>query len=292
MATRNITKIKGEMIFNHDLTRIIDAMKGVAAAQYHVVEGKRTPLDLYTRGLEELFKVCDFRSVTHPFIQSASQTKLICVITTDSGFLGGLNLKVVQTAMRQEDDKSHYLVIGERGVSNLRDFNRSLTPFPGVNLDDTRFHLMERVIKAVIEKMTKENFGQVVLVYPYALSFTVQRIQVLNLFPCSLFSKDKPAKISADEKAQAEFVIVESERRAMVEMLGVLWMRKWFTQAFEDSKMAEFGARTMHLEESYQTLMKMNRQLKMEFFKTRREKIDQSLRESFTSQLMCKLEEE
>ena len=86
---------------------------------------------------------------------------------------------------------------------------------------------------------------------------------------------------------QEKNVILESRPGQVIEALTVSWIRRRLIDCFENAKLSEYGARTMHLEESYQTLSKIEKKLKLEYFKVRREKIDQSLRETFTSQLIC-----
>ncbi len=139
----------------------------------------------------------------------------------------------------------------------------------------------------IIQSIVSGNFGRVILVYLNAVSFTVQRVEVLNLVPCPLFYKDRSEEVLGPE-AQKRNVILESPPEQVIEYLATRWLTKRLIEIFESAKLAEFGARTMHLEESYQTLSKLNKSLKLEFFKACREKIDQSLRETFTAQLICK----
>lgn len=287
MATKGLAKLKSEMVFNQDLSRLVDVMKGIAAAQYHVMERKLTSLDRYEKAMEELFEVYDFRLSSHPYVRVANARKLICLVTTDSGFLGGLNMKVLQAGMRHQDKGDHYLVIGERGANYLREFGRSYTAYPGVNPDDSRFSLVQRILEDITDLIRRREYGQAILVYPYSLSFTVQRVDVLNLIPCPLFFKNKPEQ-AASEEEQSRAVLLESPPDEIIEYLGQLWLRKRVIEIFESAKLSEYGARTMHLEESYQTLSKINKQLKLDYFKARREKIDQSLRETFTAQLIVK----
>lgn len=287
MATKSLSKLKTEMIFNQDLARLVDVMKGIAAAQYHMMERKRAVISRYDKALNELFSVYDFRGVSHPFIQSRNPKKLICLVTTDSGFLGGLNMKVVQAGMKHEEKGDYYLVVGERGVNYVREFGKSYSSFPGINLDDSRFVLVEKMVEHIKNALLKNAYGRVILVYPNSISFTMQRLEVLNLIPCPLFFKERAQRIPTDE-TQAKDVILESPPEHVIEYLTLCWLTKRFVEIFESAKLAEFGARTMHLEESFQTLTKTDKQLKLQFFKARREKIDQSLRETFTAQLICK----
>lgn len=286
MATKSPAKLKAEMLFNSDLTRLVDAMKGVAAAQYFTMEHRKSNLARSSQALEELFDVYDFRRSFHPFVRLASEKKYIVLVTTDSGFMGGLNMKVLNAGLRLETSGSRFLVIGERGVNSIKEFGKQVDTLPGINPDDSRFELQDQLIAQMIQAVAREGFGQVILVAPRALSFTVQRVESWNLIPCPIFFKNKPEFVPT-KKMQQNSVILESSEGGIIEKLAVLWLRKRLTEIFEDAKLAEFGARTMHLEESFQTLTKIDKQLKLQFFKARREKIDQSLRESFTSQLMC-----
>ena len=288
MATKTLAKIKAEKQFNSDLTHLVDAMKGVAAAQYHIMEHRRTQTKKFPEALEEIFKSYDFRRSRSPFIRSRSEKRLIFVITTDGGFMGGLNMKVIQMALKYEKKDSRYLVIGERGQNMLAEFGKPLyRSFNGITTDERRFALVDEMIPAIYHAVTKDGFGQVILVSPMAVSFTVQRVEVRNLIPCPLFFTDREENVTPIEKQDRE-IIFESSQDAVARFLAVTWLRWRLIGLFEDAKLAEFGARTMHLEESYQTLKKQDKQLQLQYFKTRREKIDQSLRESFVSQLVCK----
>lgn len=284
MANKSLSKLKDEMIFNQNLTKLVDVMKGISAAQYFVMEHKKLNVDKYTEALEELFSFYDFRGVEHPFLQPQSEKKLICLVTTDSGFLGGLNMKVCTAGMAQETPESQYVVLGERGANFLKEMGRSCQAFPGINPDDTRFDLGEKFIRFILKTVWEQGIGRVILVHPYPVSFTSQRIEVLNLLPCPMFYKDKPENLDTDK--QAKSVILDSKPDGVIEYLTLFWMRRRMVEVFEDSKMAEYGARTMHLEESFSTLTKLDKQLKLQFFKAKREKIDQSLRETFSAKLV------
>lgn len=290
MASKSLSKLKAEMIFNGDLTRLVDVMKGISASQYFIMDRKRTKIEKFGGIVEDLFKAWDFRWSEHPFIRQTNQRRLIGVVATDGGFMGGLNMKVIQAAMKHETPGAYYFVIGERGANYLREFNKPHTPFPGIAADESRFKLVNEIVGFILKEVLRESFGSVILVYPHAASFSAQRIEAVNLIPCPFFFKDKPQEVPS-ETALSKKQILESPSGGIIEYMTAIWLRKRLIEIFEDSKLAEFGARTMHLEGSYSTLTKIDKQLKLQFFKARREKIDQSLRETFTSVLICGKEE-
>lgn len=286
MATKSLSKLKSEMVFNADLTRLVDVMKGVATAQYFVMEHKRVPMGQYAGALDELFQFYDFRHVEHPYVQIASEKKLVIMVATDSGFLGGLNMKVMQAGLQMESNDTRFAVLGERGATFLREMGKTFDAFPGINADDTRFDLQANLISYILKCVWEQEIGRVILVSPRAISFTAQKVEALNILPCPAFYTGRPEDLP-DPQHVEKSMILESKPEGIIEYLTLFWLRKRLVQIFEEAKMAEFGARTMHLEESYNTLKNLDKQLKLQFFKARREKIDQSLRETFTSQLVC-----
>lgn len=285
MASKSLSKLKSEMTFNSDLTRLVDVMKGVAVAQYYVMDRKRVKYDGFSKAIEEIFAAYDFRYLRHPFTRILKPKKLIVLVATDSGFLGGLNMKVAQATMKYEGPDSHYLVIGERGVQYMKEFGKSCQVYPGINSDDTRFGLADKLTGDILKLVLKDGYGQVIIGTPHSISFSAQRVEILNLIPCPLFFKGKPERPLTAEQ-QAKDWVLDSKAEGFLEYLTAIWLRKRLVEIFDSAKLAEFGARVMHLEGSYQTLTKADKQLKLQFFKARREKIDQSLRESFTSQLL------
>jgi ATP synthase F1 gamma subunit len=286
MGSKSLAKLKSEMLFNVDLTRLVDVMKGISTSQYFVVDRRRINVQKITDVLESMFKIYDFRNSKHPFVRLKNPKRLIGIVATDSGFTGGLNMKVAQAAFKLDEKGSYYFALGERGWNYLKESNKPHHPFPGINPDETRFRLANEITAYILQEVLKGNFGHVILVYPRALNFSSQRIESINLLPCPMFFKERTANVPSDA-AQAKSVILESPMDGIIEYLAAVWIRKRLLEIFEQSKLAEYGARTMHLEGSYQTLNKEDKQLKLQYFKARREKIDQSLRETFTSQLLC-----
>jgi hypothetical protein len=69
----------------------------------------------------------------------------------------------------------------------------------------------------------------------------------------------------------------------MVEYLAGVWVTSRLFEICEDSKLAEFSARAMHLEGSVQKVEKERKKLEHKCFKAAHELIDKGMRESFAS---------
>ena len=78
-------------------------------------------------------------------------------------------------------------------------------------------------------------------------------------------------------------MIVESSFSDMVEYLSGVWVASKLYEVFEDSKLAEFSARAMHLEDSLQKLEKNQKKLRHMCFKAAHERIDKGMRESYAA---------
>lgn len=289
MGSKIFTRVKTDMVFNQSMTHLVDVMKNVAGAQYHVMERKRTNLKRHWEAIQEIAETYDFRAISHPFVRSANSKRLICLVTSDFGFLGGLNMKVIQEGLKYQTNETHYLVFGERGLSYLKEFGLSYTFFPSVEADESRFDLASEVKNEILKLALRDGYGEAMMVYPHAVSMTVQRVEALQLIPCPIFYHHRPEKVLTQEEQEKD-VVWEAAEKEIIEALVAVWMRHHLVELFEDAKLAEYGARMMHLEESYQTLTKQSKQLRLEYFKIRREKIDQSLRETFSSRLLLQEE--
>ena len=75
---------------------------------------------------------------------------------------------------------AHFLVVGERGVNYMREYGFAYTPFSGISPDETRFDLAAKVQREIFRMALKDEYGQVILVFPHAASISTQKIQVLN----------------------------------------------------------------------------------------------------------------
>jgi F0F1-type ATP synthase gamma subunit len=129
----------------------------------------------------------------------------------------------------------------------------------------------------------KGNFGRLVLFYPRPVSFMVQKIEQLELLPCNRLFEKESEKIK-DWKN----VIVESPVDHVIEYLVETWIVQKLFEVFEDSKLAELSARTLHLEESYQTLVQQKKGLRHQYFQSRHELVDSEMRDMFSAQIVRK----
>ncbi|MFH0918335.1 MAG: FoF1 ATP synthase subunit gamma [Candidatus Omnitrophota bacterium] len=277
--------IKKDMDFNRGLSSLIEVLKNIAVSQYRSLEHKFGGFDKFMRAVESYFEFIDFSQVRHPFLTPTNTQQVIVVVTSDSGLLGGLNMQVVSRALAElANNPGQLVVIGERGKMYARESGLPYVAFPGVN-DEERLAQAFQLRDYLFKNALGGKFGLLKVVYPHPVSFTVQRVESVTFFP---FLPDflTVQKQNSDKAKVAENVIFESKLGDIVEYLVYLWMGQKLYDIFGLSRLSEFAARYVHLEDSLRRLKEMDAKLKLQYFRIRHEIIDQSMRELFSARLL------
>ncbi len=285
-------ELRKELSFNHELLSLVETLKNVAGSQYHVMEKKKQRFDAFMDAFSGFFRVVDLVNVVNPLVTVDCDTTGVMIVTSDSGFMGGLNSGVIRAGFRAIEnlplEKTQLIVIGDKGAGVLSDQTRKFKFFGGIG-QDTIYEQSVIIKDYLMQEVKEKRIGKLMVAYPKALSFSAQTIEVINLLPCGdLFDKAVESEVShhvATHRflAEAREVIVESSYDAMVEYLAGMWVTSKLCEVFEDGKLAEFSARAMHLEGSLQKVEKEYEKVKRKCSKASHELIDKGMRESFAA---------
>lgn len=270
-----LIKLKKDVLFNGELTKVVDVLKGIAASRYHVLERQMSLFEQFFQVCEEFFASVDLSRLDHPFVRPSNPETAVLLVTTDAGFLGGLNSQVVSMGLKEGGAGAKYSVIGDRGSGVLKDMRIEFTPFPGIQ-DDGREALAFAVRDHLVRQVLSGRCGRVVVVYPKPVSFAVQEVTAETLIP---FGAGKKPVGGAD-------LLWESRPEDVVEYVVIQWMGHRLAALFALSRLSELAARSVHLEGSFQELGRIGKRLKHEYFRARHEVIDRSMREIFAAQLL------
>lgn len=277
-----LIEAKKELKFNQELVQLVEVLKEIAANQFQAQLRKKERFERFLTSFQGFFKMVDLVTKEDPLVCNLSETTGVVMVTSDEGFMGGLNTVVIETALNHVKEKPHKLiVIGSRGADYLNDAGKEHISFPGV-ISESRYEQAVKLKDFLVESVLKKDFGDVLLVYPRPISFTVLKPEVVFLLPCAqLFQKGDEELLSSKQK-----VILESSIPNIVEYLVEMWLIYKLCEIFEDSKLAELAARAQHLEQSYDTLSQRGKVLKYRYFRSRREFVDKGMRETFASALL------
>jgi ATP synthase F1 gamma subunit len=290
-----LNELKKELRFNIEFLQLIQTLKNIAASQYHLLEKEKERFDAFMLAFVDFFRVVNLVGVDNPLVAGGGDVLGIVVVTSDSGFMGGLNAGVIEDARRERgdlpDERVRWIVIGEKGAAHFLDHNLTFKFFKGIN-QDTRYEQALEIRDYIVGEVVARRIGRVSLVYPHPVSFTQQTIQTIRILPCAdLFDRSAPAEAERVPEPMpanpllraAREVLVESSFDDMVRYLSEVWVASRLYEVFEDSKLSEYAARAMHLEGSVQKLEKDLKQLRHRCFRASHEMVDKGMRESFSS---------
>lgn len=296
-----LNELRKELRFNQELLSLVETLKNVAGSQFHLLEKKKQRFEAFMEAFSEFFRVVDLVDVENPFVKTLSDTTGVIFLTSDSGFMGGLNAGVLRAGMEAVQDvaqeKVSYVMIGEKGAGALGDQGVPFKFFGGIG-QDTIYEQAVVIKDYLMEEVREGRMGRVLVACPRALSFSSQTIEVVQLLPCGTLFEHDPAAASLREStpdvvptlrgakrllSEARKVIVESSYDHIAEYLSGVWVTSKLFELFEDGKLAEFGARAMHLEGSLQKVEKEYTKTKQKCFKATHELVDKGMRESFAA---------
>lgn len=276
-------EIKEDLVFNSELTDLLEIMKNIAIFQFRSLQKKKERFAKFAHLLDGFFRMVDVTSTPHRFVNPKTDKRATVMVTSDEGFMGDLNFKVVDAAMMKGGSSSvELIVIGESGERYLKDMGRTVTAFKGAADANGRFALAGKLKDYIIKGISEERFGRVTISYPAPVTFLLQKVEIVELFPLTTF-------FSHTEKAEGRSpIIMESPLEGIVEYLAGEFVEHKLMEFLEDSKLSEYAARAAHLERSGQELAEKRKQLRSQYFHAFHEFVDKNTRELFSSQIILK----
>lgn len=271
--------IKKTIDFNKNFRSILEVLKLVAISEYRNLEKRLHTFERLEDILAEFFDSIDVRHVRHPFFASGAPPAVVAV-TSDAGLLGGLNNQVMTRAVelvRQSGGK--LVIVGERGVPYALDNGISCESYPGV-IDSRRFAQACELRDHLLTMVLQGEYGGLHVVYPRAHSFVVHRVETATLLPFKMQRQG-----SAPDPEIEKRILFESSPTEVVEYLVYLIVAQRLYEIFGYARVCEQAARYLHLEESCNKILEMNKKLLLQYFKRRHEVIDANMRELFSSRI-------
>jgi ATP synthase F1 gamma subunit len=278
---KTLSNLKKDLEFNRGLSALIEALKTIAVTQYRILERKIRTFKELLLNIESFFEILEINRIEHLFLKPNNLPLAVVAITSDTGLLGGLNMQVITYALSELEKKpGKLIVIGERGKMYASESKIPLVAFGGIR-DEQRYEQAMQLRDYCAQKILDGSFGALKVVYPRPVSFTVQHVEIAQFIPFLPISKKE-----STDGAGAPELILESKIEDIIEYLIYIWMGQKFYEIFGLSRLAEFAARFVHLEESSQKLKETDNKTHLEYFRVRHELIDRNMRELFAARLL------
>ena len=270
---KTLISIKKDMEVNAGLSLLIETLKTVAISQYYAAQKRLGTSTKFFHLIESFGETINIDRVNHFFTNPEGRAQAIVAVTSDAGFLGGLNMKVVSTALQEARKMpTTIIIVGARGEMYVRGTGFSAVSFPGIQ-DEERYSQAAQLRDYIYQKALSGEFGTVKVVYPRTASLGVQSIEMVSFLP---FQPDNVKQAASDVRTD---MILESRPEDIIEYLVYLWMGMKLYDIFGLSRLAEFSARYFHLEESGEKLKEEDKKVKLQYFRIRHELADRAIRE-------------
>jgi ATP synthase F1 gamma subunit len=278
-------KVKREFLDVRDLVELVQVLKDIADMKFHDLFAKRGGFQRFGESFAEFFRLLDTVNVSHPLIANTSKDVCIVVVTTEEGFVGDLNNKVVTRALelRNEYPEAKFVTVGRKGVMKLE--------MLGIKSEKTYEELAEKSLydlavllkDHLVGQVMTGAYGKVIVVYPWPKDLQTVRARVVKLLPADFIFQKQEQTVESFTK-----VIEESDPLDIIGYLAALWTSSKIYEVMLDTSIAAVAAQSQQLDTSLMNVKKEAGNVKLKWRKARKGDIDKSLRETFSSRLMTK----
>src|SRR5689334_19086815 len=112
------SKVKGELIETRDLNDVIQVLKDVADMRYFSLSTQKDHFLRFNESFVDFFRLIAFSRVRHPLVSNDYAGIAYVIFTTEQGFVGDLNTKVVTRAIQEKEKNPNaiFITIGRKGV--------------------------------------------------------------------------------------------------------------------------------------------------------------------------------
>ncbi|MDP8297381.1 MAG: FoF1 ATP synthase subunit gamma [Candidatus Orphnella occulta] len=284
-----LNKLRNELDFNKDIAEIINVLKGVASSEFYRLQKEKKSLDEFLSYLQGFFGMVDTTGLQHTSLDESSLPQALLLITSDIGFLGKLNVSIVNAAREQASADDEFIVLGKQGVRYIEETGRKYTSFAGVT-DEVEYEEAESLGSYILKGLMDKKFHRTTIVYPHFISFAVWKVQTYQLFPCRFLFKESAQSGQEGKKHNIDQggIIIEPALTNVVDHLIRIWINYVIYGIFWESKLAEWATRVMHLEGSSDEIKQMNKKLRSQYFRLVHEVSDNNLREIVAAMLAMK----
>lgn len=276
-------KVKGEVMEVRELVDLIQVLKDVGDMKYHALAAQRIKFNRFNESFTEFFNLVSFSQVQHPLVNNSNPNTIILVISTELGFVGDLNSRVIARAMeeKEKNPQSQFVVVGKKGVMKLESMGQKiLKSFEDIEeqgVYEVSVDIKTYLVKEVMEGRT----GKVIIVYPWPKDYTVTKPRAVKLLPCDDLLSKQTQTVEMFHQ-----VIEESDPVDMIGYLSDLWLSSRIFEIFFDTSLAAASAQTQQLDNSLGKMRKERDAVKLRYRKAKRGDIDKSLREVFSARMM------
>lgn len=214
--------------------------------------------------------------VSNPFnINPRSKQKILLVISSNKGLVGGLFHNLVDLVVQHQDNYHEIWVVGSKGTKVLDQ--------AGVQnykqIDNQNFH--SEIILKIITLLKKLSVWQFDVIYLENLSVSIQKASFSPLLPVT----NKSIKSYSIQKSRIGLPIFEDNKYKIMKMLVTQYISFQLHYLFVQTKQAELSARMVTSEHAAAKAEDLVNTLKLHYLTQRRHTLTQQQLANYSSHL-------
>lgn len=277
-------KVKREMVEVRDLVDLVQVLKDIADMKFRDLFARRGGFQRFGETFAEFFRLLKYTEIAHPLISNTNPNVCIVVVTTEEGFVGDLNNKVVVRALeeREQYPDAMFVTVGRKGVTKLESLGvknaKIFEEIAEIGMYEVSVQLKDFLVSQIMEG----KIGKVLVVYPWPKDLQTVKARVVKLLPCDFIVQQQKQEVEQFTK-----VIEESDPLDIIGYLANLWTSSKIYEIMFDTSIAAVSAQSQQLETSVGNVRKEATNVKLKYRKARKGDIDKSLREVFSSRMMA-----
>lgn len=277
-------KIKGDLDDITEMVEIIQVLKDVADNKFHELANRKDRFSRFGESFVEFFRMISLAEVRHPLVSNDNPKVGIVAVTSEGGFMGDLNAKVVRHVLAEKEKypDSVIIAVGRKGAEKFAPVQPNMKVFKEIEQTGL-YEIAVQVKDYVIEEVLQDRLGKILVVYPWSKNFNLQKPRTIKVLPC-----DELLTKQAEFVDSIESVINESDPVDVIGYLADMWIVCRLYEIMHDTQISESAAQSQQLESSLQKMKKDKKGIAAAFGKARKGDIDKGMREVFTSKMMIK----
>ena len=285
-----LSRLKEDMAFTQDLASTMDAFKTAAMVQFRLFSNRKEPSDVFLEHIRDSLHLLARQGVPDgwflgekDFVASSLRhaPKLIVAVTSNEGFLGDLNMLVINHGLQRRTNlDDEFIVIGDRGANYCEDHRERFTYFPGMD-EDMNLKKIARIQSHLLDRYGRSS-KTIEIVFPEFVSFMEQHIRTVTLLPY-VIPEDAGVKRQGIE---LQDLLVEPDAKSAGRILAELWVEINLHKIFYSAKKSEYAARILHLEGSLEEINYLKDKGVLAYFRQIHALRDKTIREISVTKIL------
>ncbi len=206
----------------------------------------------------------------------AAGDRVLMILSSDRGMVGGLYSRVVATAQQIAGDYDRLVSVGEKATKHARDEGLELSAALAGIPDRAQTEEIEALSGQAVHEFLEGGWRSVDILYPRFASLAVQEPTVVPFLPFHF-----TAAPDAPPEGPLGLPILDPSGNAVADELLARFAALYFHSIAAEAKLSEFAARTLAMEQAGNKARQRIEQVKLRYFKERRRDFSRKQIESF-----------